>query len=139
MNERFDAWFQHAMLGLTVRRAIVVIVTIAIVLSVVAALLERLVDPAFRTTGLAFWWAITTVTTVGYGDVVPTNTAGRIVASVLMLMGISLVPLITSAVVSVLISQATKESNEQEAANIARIMERLDSIDRRLGTLEAER
>ncbi len=139
MNERFDAWFQHAMLGLTVRRAIVVIVAIAIALSVAAAIFEWLVDPAFHTSGLAFWWAIVTVTTVGYGDVVPTNTPGRIVASILMLMGISLVPLITSAVVSVLISQATKEANEQEAANIARIMERLDSIDRRLSEFEPQR
>ena len=44
------------------------------------------------------WWAITTVTTVGYGDRFPTTTEGRFLAAVLMFMGISLVGVITASV-----------------------------------------
>jgi voltage-gated potassium channel Kch len=45
-----------------------------------------------------FWWAITTVTTVGYGDRYPTTTEGRLLAVMLMFMGISLVGVITASV-----------------------------------------
>jgi voltage-gated potassium channel len=139
MSTRFDAWLQGAMMRLTVRRAVMVIVALATSLAVIAAILERLVDPAFRTSGLAFWWAVTTVTTVGYGDVVPESAAGRAVASVLMLVGLALIPLITSVVVSILISQRTREAHELEARTFTAILERLESIDRRLSGLEAER
>ena len=50
------------------------------------------------TFGDALWWAMTTVTTVGYGDQFPVTTTGRIVAAALMLVGISLLGLITATV-----------------------------------------
>ncbi len=46
------------------------------------------------------WWAVTTVTTVGYGDRFPTTTEGRLLAVLLMLVGISLVGVITASVAS---------------------------------------
>jgi voltage-gated potassium channel len=48
--------------------------------------------------GDGLWWAITTVTTVGYGDRYPTTTEGRLLAVVLMIMGISLMGVITATV-----------------------------------------
>ena len=50
-----------------------------------------------------YWWAITTVTTVGYGDVVPQDPWGRVVGALLMLTGLSLIPTLTSVTVSALI------------------------------------
>ena len=46
------------------------------------------------------WWAMTTVTTVGYGDVVPTTTGGRLLAMVLMILGISLCSVLTGHISS---------------------------------------
>ena len=44
--------------------------------------IERLVDPdSFDNVWLGMWWAIQTVTTVGYGDVVPGSTAGKVIAT----------------------------------------------------------
>ena len=53
-----------------------------------------------KTFGDGLWWAVTTVTTVGYGDRFPTTTEGRILAVMLMLVGISLVGVITASVAS---------------------------------------
>lgn len=57
-----------------------------------AMLFERQVpDSQFQSFGDALWWAIVTAATVGYGDIVPKTTGGRIVASLLMIMGIGLI------------------------------------------------
>jgi len=82
---------------------------------------------------IAIWWAIVTVTPVGYGDVLPSNTAGRLVATALMLTGLGLIPLITSVVVSILVSQRNREAREEELQHLERIYERLDTLERRLG------
>jgi voltage-gated potassium channel len=62
------------------------VISVAFVLVMVAGALERIVEPdTFTSLGLAYWWAVVTVTTVGYGDVVPESTAGRLVGTGLML------------------------------------------------------
>jgi voltage-gated potassium channel len=106
---------------------------VAAMLALVAAVLERLIDPAFNTFGQALWFAVTTVSTVGYGDYVPESGAGRVVAAALMLTGLGLIPLITSVVVSILVSQRSREAREQELQHLSLILERLDSLERKLG------
>ena len=83
------------------------------------------------------WFAVTTVSTVGYGDYVPESSAGRLVASVLMLTGLGLIPLITSVVVSVLISQRSRVSQDEELRELTLILERLDSLDSKVERLAA--
>ena len=56
------------------------------------------------------WWAVTTVTTVGYGDRFPTTTEGRILAVMLMIVGISLVGVITASVASWFVRLSQEES-----------------------------
>ncbi len=79
---------------------------VALTLALVAAVLEWLVDPGIGSFRDSLWWAIVTVTTVGYGDVVPTSTAGRVIGSILMIAGVSAIPIATSLVVSVFVSRA---------------------------------
>src|SRR6516164_8797255 len=75
-------------------------------LAMVGAVVMRVADAHnFPSIGLAFWWALQTVTTVGYGDVVPTTTAGKIVGSVEMMLGISLISLLTATVTSTVIQR----------------------------------
>ena len=54
------------------------------------------------------WWALTTVTTAGYGDVVPRSTLGRVVAGVVMLVGIGFFALLTAAVAATFVKQDEK-------------------------------
>jgi voltage-gated potassium channel len=137
MYERIEKRLTEALLSLTLRKAVGLIVAVATSLAIAAAFLERLLEPeVFDTYPHALWFAITTVTTVGYGDYVPESAAGRLVASALMLTGLGLIPLITSVVVSILVSQRNRETREQEVQDLRLILERLDGLDRRLETLE---
>ena len=55
------------------------------------------------------WWALQTVTTVGYGDVVPTTAAGRGVASLLLLGGLALISVVTATITSGFVARAQQE------------------------------
>ena len=66
-------------------------------------MLDRLLPSWGRETGDALWWAVTTVTTVGYGDVYPITTAGRYVGVLTMFVGISVAGSLTAAMASLLI------------------------------------
>jgi voltage-gated potassium channel len=129
------SWYER----LTLFRAIRLILAIAILLVLVAGALARLVEPeTFTSLGLSYWWAVTTVTTVGYGDVVPHDTAGRLVGGMLMLTGLALIPTLTSVVVSALVNKVAQAQRaedhrlfEEQYARLARIEERLTELDRR--------
>lgn len=69
-------------------------------------------DATIRSGGDALWWALTTVTTVGYGDTYPVTGEGRLIASVLMLVGIALFGSMSAIVTSKLI--LPKESRDHE-------------------------
>ena len=136
MAAGFERRLTGALARLTLRRAVFLIVGVAGSLAVIAAVLQRLIDPGMDTFGTALWWAVTTVTNVGYGDVVPESAPGRFIGAMLMLTGLGLIPLITSVVVSILVSQRTREAREEEMADLHLILDRLDAIDARLGSLE---
>ncbi len=93
----------------------------------------------------ALWWAIVTVTTVGYGDRFPVTGGGRSVAVVLMLVGIGLIGVLTATVASVFIKEhtdATKEEFKKGHADLgqqlALISDRLADVERRLGATPEE-
>jgi voltage-gated potassium channel len=133
IRPRVERWYER----LTLFRAVATILVVAIVLVSAAGFLVRIVEPdTFTSLGLAYWWAVTTVTTVGYGDVVPEDPAGRVVGALLMLTGLALIPTLTSVIVATLI--AKRESAEREgirrieaeqAAVLERIEQRLERIE----------
>ena len=130
VGQKVEVWAER----LTILRAVRTIVVVALLLVAVSGLLERLVEPeTFTSIGLAYWFAAMTVTTVGYGDIVPHTDAGRIIAVALMLVGFSLIPLLVSAVVSVLVSKRSRAEREEAEQALGRIEERLARIERRAG------
>lgn len=96
------------------------------------------------TYGDALWWAMETITTVGYGDHHPVTTAGRVVAGGLMVTGLAMVGMITATIVTWFfaeldVTREVREIEQEEAlerATLEAVMERLDRIDRRLAELE---
>ena len=86
-------------------------VFVAYIAAVQITISERDVEGSnIKTFGDGLWWAVTTVTTVGYGDRFPTTTEGRILAVMLMLVGISLVGVITASVASWFVRLSQEES-----------------------------
>ena len=122
-----------------------------VALALVGGILIRVVDHQnFPSVGLGVWWALQTVTTVGYGDVVPTTLAGRVIAGLVMALGIAFISFVTAGVTSALVQRAAgaahkanlanQEQTEQRIVNelgktnqaISELRQRLDAIDSKL-------
>jgi voltage-gated potassium channel len=73
--------------------------------------------------GKALWWSITTVTTVGYGDLYPVTVTGRVIAVLLMLGGISLVGVVTASLASWIVQRVSETETANRAATAAQIDE----------------
>jgi voltage-gated potassium channel len=103
---------------------------------VVFGIVERLVDPGtFDNVWLGMWWAIQTVTTVGYGDVVPGSTAGKVIGSVLMLGGLSLFAVVTGAITSAFVAQRQSEGATADDDPLNR---KLDEMTAKLDAMQAD-
>ena len=118
----------------TPRGAAIVIATASTVMTVVAGLLVTVLDSeTFPSIGSGLWWATQTVTTVGYGDNIPMNLAGRLVAAFVMLLGIGFLTVITASITSTFVSRSRHEPSDSDAA----MAEQLRQLDRRLERIEA--
>ena len=118
----------------TPRGAAIVIATVSTVMTVGAGLLVTVVDGGtYPSIGAGLWWAAQTVTTVGYGDNVPENLAGRLVAVLVMLLGIGFLTVITASITSTFVSRSRHEPSAAEAA----MAEQLRQLDSRLERIEA--
>jgi voltage-gated potassium channel len=117
---------------LTARRAAGIIATYTVVVTVAGGLLARLADHSdFHNVGEGLWWALQTVTTVGYGDIVPHGTGGRLIGALVMLTGIAFLTVITAAVTAALIESARRARRDEAdlAAELKEISTRLDAIE----------
>lgn len=95
--------------------------TLAISLAVVliGGIVESRLDPSIGTIWDGVWWAWVTVATVGYGDIVPHNEAGRLFGALLILMGVVLVSLLTANLSAFLIgSEVQKVEREEHDADV---------------------
>jgi voltage-gated potassium channel len=120
--------------SLTARRAAGIIAGFTLLITVAGGFAERLFDRReFPTIGKGLWFALQTVTTVGYGDITPRNRDGRIIAAVVMLTGIAFLAVITAAVTASLIESSRRRFAESEG-DLAR---RLDEVSQRLVRIEA--
>jgi voltage-gated potassium channel Kch len=129
---------------LSVRSAASVIVVASAGVVVGSAVLITLVDRSeYPNIGLGLWWALQTVTTVGYGDVTPTHVAGRLVGAVVMLEGTAFIAIVTAVITSAFITRATQERDaaraEDEATDRELMEKRFDELERKLDAAVAAR
>jgi len=126
----------------SIRIAASVIVTATALIVVGGGALIRVLDHhEYSNIWVGMWWALQTVTTVGYGDVTPRDVSGRLVGAVVMLEGIAFVAIITAAITSTFVARAEREralaESQDGIAHEERVEKRFDELDERLDRLEA--
>jgi voltage-gated potassium channel len=119
-------------------------------LAFLGAVVMRFADPHnFPSLGLAVWWALQTVTTVGYGDVVPATDAGRVIGGIEMVVGVSFIAFLTAGVTSVVIQRGQAGAEESERAlrdrdskaiigAVTEVRGLITDLDKRLDQIEAK-
>ena len=88
-----------------------------------------LLEPSIETFADALWWAVVTTTTVGYGDLSPETPVGRILAVVLMMVGIGIIGTLTSSITS-FFNKENAKGHEKQFLDILRTIEEIDSLSK---------
>ena len=97
-----------------------------LLLGLLGGIAMRAVDQEnFPSLGTAVWWALQTITTVGYGDVVPTTASGRIVGGIEMALGVSFIAFLTAGVTSIVIQRGGAGAVEADRLQAERNTERI--------------
>jgi ABC-type phosphate transport system permease subunit len=130
--------------GLRPRVAAMIIAVLWLVAIVVFGVLEHLIDSqTFDTVWLGMWWATQTVTTVGYVDVVPADTAGQLLGTVLMIGGLSLFAVVTGVITSEFVARAQAEhrsdASDPVMQHLTRMSEELEAVRGELAALRQVR
>jgi voltage-gated potassium channel len=114
------------------RKAVVVVMLSTTTIVLVSALAMTVFDdkdvPKYST---GLWWAVQTITTVGYGDVPINNAEGRIIAALVMISGIGMASVVTATVASAFFVSAQRRRGAEDP-----VLKRLDDIARRLESVE---
>ena len=118
--------------------AVIVSATFAVVL--LSGVLITLLDKTeFPDIGVGLWWAVQTVTTVGYGDVVPKDAAGRILGAIVMLEGTAFIAIVTAVITSSFVTRAQAEQRKEELSDRELIEKRFDEPERKIDALAVNR
>jgi voltage-gated potassium channel len=122
--------------AMTARRAGLLIATVTVLVTLVSGVLMWALDhEEFPNVWLGLWWAVQTVTTVGYGDVTPANVTGRVIAALVMLTGIGFLTVVTASITAVFVESARRrfyaDTERAEQDRHSEIIERLERIEAR--------
>ena len=118
---------------------VLVTVSVAMLAGFVATLVDKEDFPSFAD---GLWWAIVTLATVGYGDIVPTTPWGRVVGSALIIFGVTFLTFLTAIVTSLFVSNDQEQQRAEEKAlreaSEAETRALLLQLDERLAAIEAK-
>ena len=89
-----------------------------------------LVEPQIKTFGDGIWWALVTITTVGYGDITPLTTLGRLVAGTLMFVGLGLIATVTAIVSAKFIANYVDHHTNDD------VLEKLEELEDEIEKIE---
>jgi len=90
---------------------------VSFIIVILAGTIMSVIDPNIETPMDGIWWAWVTITTVGYGDIVPGSTAGRLFGALLILLGIALFSMLTASFSAFFLAQSEEKISRQELEN----------------------
>jgi len=119
---------------------------VSLIIMTIAGMLVAGIDPGIESVWEGLWWAWVTITTVGYGDVVPVTGEGRLIGAILILIGVGLFAMLTASISVLFISRSDEEmeenleqqmrENETKAmAQLSRIEKKMEKLEQQLGEL----
>ena len=140
MSSRLESSMRRAVRG---RRIFPYLALMTLSLGLLSGFVVTLIDRQdFPTFGTGIWWAIVTLATVGYGDVVPHTSWGRVVGSAVIVLGVTFISFLTATVTSYFVSsdqEATKEEDQKRRdEKDEQLLAALGKLEERLGAIEAK-
>ena len=112
---------------------------VSLLLVLLSGVIITAIDPAFNSPEQGIWWALVTISTVGYGDFTPVSGPGRIFASVLILSGVMLFSLVTANLAAYFVEKEVEKDAEAESREEELYLDRAFSrIERRLLKIEQQ-
>jgi voltage-gated potassium channel len=126
----------------SVKNAVYVMIVITVGIVFVGGVIVWAFDRQdFPDLGSALWYTLQTVTTVGYGDNVPTTEIGRVAGASVMVVGVALIAILTASITSVFVEAAQRRqragSDAQERDSVEALHQQLDEVLARLAAIEA--
>lgn len=136
----FLPWMILIKISLMDGRLATTLLTLVFVVLICGVLITG-IDPGINHIGDGIWWAWVTMSTVGFGDYVPVSTAGRVLASIVILFGLCFFAIITANFSRIFIRREVRLAEQREHVehkNIEKILNSLQDISRRLESLEKQ-
>ena len=130
--------------GSTMLASMLLILLVVLGGSAIAILMTEAGSPGsnIETAEDAIWWALVTISTVGYGDYYPITTAGRVISAIVILSGVSIFAGISGLVASSLLTPKAEEADRQQQANDNQqrqeVKEHLNNLQQEVSQLRAE-
>lgn len=114
------------------------IILVAIIFTFILTISIRLVDPDIHDIHTALWYVIVSITSTGYGDVVPSTLSGRIVGMIAMIGGILVFASFTAVISSLYISKINKDNRDDVNQKIENLTSEIERLNEKIDELKKE-
>jgi voltage-gated potassium channel len=126
---------EHAVLK---RRVFPYLAGVTALIAVSTGIIAHFIDKRdFPTIEDGIWWSIVTLATVGYGDIVPHTTWGRVLGSIVIIFGVTFISFLVATVTSVFVDADREELEQIRAAREEETQALLESMNQRLAAIES--